>query len=299
MAAECVVTPPLGLKNASVTLTATFYGDDGTAADPGATTVAVSDLAGAVVVAAGTATVVGDPDTTKRSYVLAAHAQLDILTVTWTTANYGAFTSTLEIVGGFLYSLNEVRAYDNNALSNANTYPPAALEDTRARLTDEFQTICGVSFVPRVAQLVLDGGYTSYLDLRMARVARIRAVETRTVGTATWTAYTTDQLAGVLLDSNGFIQQESSGYWPSGRQNVRVTYEHGYERVPGPIRDAALMVTRYLFAGDILSQRTITMSSEFGTTQLATVNPERGWHYGLPAADGILERYREGSVAIG
>jgi hypothetical protein len=58
------------------------------------------------------------------------------------------------------------------------------------------------------------------------------------------------------------------------------------------------MVTRYLFAGDILSQRTISMSGEFGTTQLATVNPARGWHYGLPRADGILEEYSERTPSI-
>ena len=295
MATEIVVTPPHALVNAAVTLTATFY-DDGVAVDPGVTTVAVSDLTGAVVVAAGTATT---GTGTSRSYVLAAHPQLDILTVTWTTANYGAFTSTLEIIGGFIYSLMEARAYDNNALGNANIHTAAALEETRARVTDEFQTICGVSFVPRVVRIVLNGACASYLDLAMARVTRIRAIETRLLGASTWTAYTVDQLAGVLLDTNGFIQQETAGRWPDGRQNVRVTYEHGYDRVPGPIKDAALMVTRYLFAGDILSQRTITMSSEFGTTQLATVNPSRGWHYGLPRADGILEEYREGTVAIG
>lgn len=294
MAAEIVVTPPMALKNATVTLTATFY-DDGTAADPGVTTVAVSDLTGAVVVAAGAATT---GTGTSRNYALVATTQLDILTVTWTTANFGAFTSTLEIVGGFLYSLNEARAYDNNALANANTYTGAAIEDTRARVTDEFQTICGVSFVPRVAQFVLDG-CTSALDLRMARVTRIRAVETRTVGTATWTAYTVDQLAGVLLDTNGFIQQETGGYWPSGRQNVRVTYEHGYDRVPGAVKVAALMMTRYLFSGDILSQRTISLSSEFGTTQFAVANMSMGRYTSLPEVNRILDLFREGTVAIG
>lgn len=304
--AEITATPPQALKGAIVNLTATFYDDAGVAADPGTVTLGITNLAGATIVAAGAATTATTPGATGvRTYALAAQAALDTLTVTWTSSVFGAFTSQHEIVGAFLFTVAELRAVDGGKLGNASTYPSATLELMRARVDEQLESICGVSFVSRYAYVTQARStphrlllYKPNGDVAL-RVSAVRSVETRTFGTTTWAALTQAELDDVLVLSHGELIRESLGYFFSGQRNVRVGFEHGYARPPREIHDVALTIARYAFSEDILSQRTISLSSEMGTTQFAVANQSLGRYTSLPEVNAVLERYREGTVPIG
>lgn len=54
----------------------------------------------------------------------------------------------------------------------------------------------------------------------------------RTGGTATWSAWS----------QTGY----ACAYWPKGRQNIEVTYDHGEDTVPSDVRMVALMIAHRL-----------------------------------------------------
>lgn len=290
MAAELVATPKMILVNVQETLSASFYNDDGTLVDPGTVTVKITDVVGNTIVAAGTAT--AGTGTAARTYALAAQAELDILTVTWTSSTYGAFVQTVEVVGGFLFTVREARTFDNNALANTTTYTSAAIDETRARITDEFESITGVSFVPRYRRDVLDGHGDETLALPRREIRAIRSVETRASGGVDWTAFDADELADVFLGWD-YIHRETLGSWSSGVRNLRVGYEHGYSTPPYDIKQAALLALSYYLTAKNLSDRAISLSTEFGTQQLWTpgVSGRGSAVHPLPEVDRVLRSY--------
>lgn len=274
------------LQGSGVTVTATFY-SDGTATDPGATTVAVTNLAGDTVVASGAAGGTG----TSRTVTLDSDdtADLDTLTVTWTTTNLGTVTTTHEVVGAFLFTVAEARAFDSNALSSVSKYTTAAIEEARARILNEFEEITGVAFVPRYRRAVYSGTGAATLFLDRMFVTSLRSVETRSE--ATWTAYTADDLADVMIEPWGHLTRDLRGTFITGHRNVRVGFEHGYDAPPLDIKRAALIVCRYELVEQNVTDRTLSLSTEFGTTQLSTPNPERHRWYGIPRVDTVLANH--------
>jgi hypothetical protein len=285
---DVVATPIQILAGTTVTLSAQFY-SDGTVANPGVTTVGIVDSAGASVVAAGTAT--GGATTGPRTYALSDTTELDTLTVTWTTASLGTVTTTHEIVGAFLFSVAEARAFDGAAMANTTTYPTTAIEEARARLTDEFEEMCGVSFIPRYRVDVLSGDGGFDLMLPRLKVRDIRSVEYRDGGTATWTSYTADDLADIYIEDYGWINRESRGTFLTGRRNLRVGYEHGFSAPPLDIKRAALMAARYELVRTNINDRAISISTEQGSEQLWTPGLSgRGTAiHPLPEVDRILK----------
>lgn len=278
------------LRGAAATLEVTFYAD-GVVADPGVTTVSVTRLDGTAIVTGAATSGAG---AAARTYALGAEhtAELDVLTVAWDSATYGTVEQTIEIVGAFLFTLREARAWDSGTLANTATYPAMAIEDARQAITDEFERVAGVSFIPRIRQATVDGDGTSGLFLPDIRVRAIRRVETLDPATLAWAAYTADELATVALAGVGRISL-SAGTFPAGRANVRVTYETGYDAPPAPVRDAALAYLRYRLVGANLQSRAISATNDYGSEQYWTpglsgrgtaMNP-------LPHVDMVLRQY--------
>jgi hypothetical protein len=87
-----------------------------------------------------------------------------------------------------------------------------------------------------------------------------------------------------LWAANGSLVRNSGGVWPRGRQNVRVTYSHGYDEIPADVRQVALSVAARHY--------------EQGIVQYETLG-QRQVRYGQPVAGDlaqteylILSRYR-------
>lgn len=284
------------LRGAAETVSVAYYDADGVLTDPGTVTIGIVNAAGATVQAAGTAT--SGSGQAARTYSLTpTHtASLDRLTLTWTSATLGVRTTDVEVAGAYLFTVAEARAWGakvNGAypLQSASDYPAATIEEARARITEEIEGHCKVSFVPRYEREMLDGNGSRCLLLPHYGVTGVRAIETRDVGAATWTAFDADELADVSVDPIGELVRELLGTFPAGRRNVRVGYEHGWQAPPLAIKRAALDVLLDQLPATNVSRRALQEASEFGTIQLARQDSSRGWYFGLPHVDSVIGDY--------
>lgn len=265
------------LRNTQATLEITFTAGDAT----GAVTYTVTDANGTSV-ATGTAT--NETEAGRYTFILAPQTAVKTLTIAWTGTWSGAvqsITTYAEIVGGHLFTLAEARAYDKAVLTSTTTYPDAAIRETRAGITDLFEQVTGVSFIPRYGRTTLDGsGYELWLPHRQIRTLLSGSVDA--------VALTAPQIAEIELYEYGRL------YWTGGwasttRRNVTVAYEHGYQAVPWDIHLAALTFLRYVLVSSDISDRTISFTNELGSFRQAV--PGTKYPTGIPMVDAALSRY--------
>jgi hypothetical protein len=282
--------PAQVLRANPATVSVQFVDTSGTAANPGTVTATVTNLAGETV---ATPSVSGS-GTGARSITLtsADTADLDTLTVTFDSsdASIANVTETVEVVGALLFTETEARAFDGGAMAGA-TYTDAMIDEARARITDQFETICGVSFVPRYRLDTFSGDGGGYLLMDRMKVTSIRSVEARSSGAATWTAFDADELADLYIEPWGELLRESRGTFLSGRRNIRIGYEHGFTTPPYDVKRAALMTLAYELKKSQVDPRAISISDEMTTTQLWTpgISARGAAIHPLPEVDRILK----------
>lgn len=287
------------LKNTGPTsLTQKWY-EDGTQVDAGTVTIGIVDSTGTEVVASGTATTKsGSGATTAYAYSLAIQTAVKRLTVTWTRGDTGASVSSeLEVVGAFLFSEVDLRAYSDAQLTSASTFTDAAIVAARSRITDEFEHICGVSFVPRFRQQVT-AGYGDYaLDLDRPQVSEVLSAS---IGGVTVAAsnFVIDNEARSLYRTNGYFTSSST----SNPLNVTVTYEHGYATPPADISRAAIILARHQLLRDVTGTGVPANASSWtdssGSYTAFAPNNNSGRFYGFGEVDTVLQRYMSRSVLI-
>ena len=294
------------LVNTAAALEITIDSDgDPTDADA-APTVTVTRADGTVLVAAATATKPAGVGIYRHRLTAAQTAQPDVLTSVWSFAiRAEAMTigTVQEIVGAHLFTDPEARAHSVGAdttapLSDATKYPDAVLHDARDRITDRFAAICGVSFIPRFALEIQDGRAGVDLLVDRTRATALISIATRVLGATAWTAFTAAELADTQLETHGELIRETLGVFPTGRRNVRVQYVHGWERVPTPIRDAALDVLVHTETRRGSDPRILSATNELGTIRYAVPGGSIAPHYGLPDADAVLKDYSEKVPAV-
>lgn len=271
------------LKNTSTTLEITFSAGD---AD-GAVTVTITRADGTALVTGAATT--NEVAAGRYTYVLAPQTELDSLTVVWsgTWGSPQSITTFAEIVGGQLFSLAELRAFGDKQLASTTTYPDADLRAARARITDLFEDVCQVSFIPRYRRDVLDGKWNgTALWLTRKRVARLISV------TIDGVALSAPDLALVKVYPTGRMERQAgwltaAPYW----QDVVVAYEHGWLSPPADISRAAMTLARIELASTDVTDRALSIQNEFGNIRLAT--PGRNFPTGVPSVDATLARYDE------
>lgn len=259
--------PQLILRSAADTLSLTVY-SDGVIADPGVTTIGVVTEDGTTIIAAGTATSGTGAAARTKALTSSDTAALGRWTVTWVTTNHGTLTTYAEVIGAHLFSIAEALSFDT--MSAMSTAQPAAIAAARYRILEDFQAICGASFVPRWDRRVLDGTGNCKLFLPWLRVLSVIAIEYRERGAQTWTAFTADELADVVVTDTGAIERESLGVFTAGRRNWRVTYSYGWPAPPLPIQRAALQTAAYEMTQQQMNQRAISVTTPTGSEQLWT-----------------------------
>ncbi len=272
------------LKNTVATLEVTFSVGN---AD-GAVTVTILRADGSTLVAGGATTQTGGAG--RYVYSLAAQSELDSLTATWTGTFGGAAQSVqtfAEVVGGYLFPLADLRAFGDKVLANATTYPDADLRAARERITDMFQDICGVSFIPRYEREVIDGTGSTRLWLKRKRVSRIIAAS------ANGTAITGADLTALKPYPTGRVERPVVWPWPSlsSLQNVTVAYEHGWPSPPADIARVGMVMARYDLVSSDISDRMISFDNDLGSVRLSV--PGRNFPTGIPIVDATLARYDE------
>jgi hypothetical protein len=164
------------------------------------------------------------------TFTPAQTALLDTVTLYWTIPMGGVeqvFTSTVEIVGGFLFSIGEARA---RGLTDVTAYPAEMIVRKRTLIEQRLEKACGVAFVPRYALQTWHGAGDYVLSPQWPMPYMIRSV---TRGTTPVTPVS----AAVWIQGGNF--QLSSG-WSYRAESVTIGYEHGHLALPEPARDAAL-----------------------------------------------------------
>jgi len=118
---------------------------------------------------------------------------------------------------------------------------------------DTVRTISERTFNAGTSTVTLDGSGT---DAILLPDLPVTAAGTVTVNGGTVTDY--------VLNSNGVLFRGTAGcwprpVWPMGRQNVRVTYEHGYQTVdvPQDVRMVALSIAARLVVQGVALEESV------------------------------------------
>lgn len=267
------------LKNTSATLEEIFAAG---AAD-GAVTVTITGADGTVISTGAATHGVGGSYT----YPLAPQAELNALMITWTGA-WSAVTQTVttqaEIVGDNIFSLADLRAFGDQALANTTTYPDTTLRAARGQITDDFEDICGVSFIPRFARDTLDGTGTEQILVYKNRVNRIISASVDGV------ALSAGDLTNTVVRPSGLLIRKTGAWnWGFGGRNVIVSYEHGYTQPPAGISNAAKLLARYQLVSSDVTDRMVSFSNDLGQVRLSV--PGTNYPTGIPTVDATLGRY--------
>jgi hypothetical protein len=264
------------------TITKTWY-VDGTPTDVGDVTIGVTDANGTEVVAAGAATT-NNADGT-YDYALPIQTDLTILKVEWTDDSSGeVLTDTVEVVGSYLFSIAEARAYNivggQTPLSSTSSYPTSKLVEWRDQIAQMFEQRTFRSFTKRYARIELAGDGSTVLYLgdgfattdwgdRAGGVGRfldIRRIISVTVnGTAV-------SLSNVKLVNNGMLRR-INGSWTSATStdplNIVIEYEYGMENYEARENGLRLLAANAI-PSDV-SSRATSFSDEDGTFRLTTL----------------------------
>jgi hypothetical protein len=274
--------------------TLSFQGLDsgGEPGDPGTVTVGVTRADGSALVTPGTATT-GTGSAPRTSPLTAVQtASLDFLAVTWTASGV-TYPTVVEVVGGFYFPIATARARDT-AIADDVKYPLAAMQAVRAEVEDEFERICDVAFVPRYRRQALSGTGCPDLFLPLSMPRRVVAVsELAPDGTAT--AWTAGEVAGVRIDGETGKVCSPLRSFPRGTRNVVVAWEHGYDRPPADVAQAAMLRLRHRATRpkSATPERAQSFQIEGGTVYRLDAADRTGT--GIPDIDAVLDRW---SLAI-
>ncbi len=219
-------------------LTAYFQDSDGEPADPSDLSVeVVSDITGETVFE-GSVTSTGGEATAKvdnEALLLGGY------TAIWTGTLSGEETyleTPFEVVGGYLFEVADMRAFDDAYASES----AERIGDAREWATERAEAFAGVAFAPRVSieEVELRDG-KAYLS--WPRIRRIVAVEVDG-----------DPYTGASDFDRGprarTVRLESSGRW------ARIAYEHGYDRTPEPVKHAAILLANEWLTSNLASRAT-------------------------------------------
>jgi hypothetical protein len=270
------------LQNTPTVLTVTFY-VDGVATDPTPQTVTVTltraDGTNVVTAAAATRVSAG-----VYSYPLSAAvtATLDQLAGTWVSTNLGTLTSEHEIVGGYLFTVSQLRAFSNNAFADTVKYPTAELVRIRTDVEVALERELGYALVPRYERATVTA-QSQYIQLKPY---------TRTIRSLSSAGATIDTSA-LPLSETGYVAGTYN--WP-----VVVGYEHGLDANSDTTRRmqrAGLMLAKAWLQDSPVDDRASTFSSVDGGTYGLVVPGRGGSTFGVPDVDVAVERER--FVAIG
>lgn len=222
------------------------------------------------------------------TYIFIWTGTIDGTTVTW--------TEDIELVGGYLFEISDLRAQDR-AFENLDKYPTDALKLVRNWVEDviEGPRAADIAFVPRGRRVTVQG--PSDLTQNAAYGLEVPDYELRTVysGSVNGTALTNTQLANFVCDDNYIWRTDTT--WAAGHRNIKLHYAHGYDRAPGAITRAALMLAReYLVKSDLPGRATAT---SIGDQMFRLTIAGRDGVTGLPDVDAAIEQFGRKGYSIG
>lgn len=225
-------------------------------------------------------------------------ATLDFLTLAWTATVSGvAYTamSTVEVVGGFWFSVPQIRA----AFVELAAYTDARIQAARtdAELFLEEQTDWSAVARYRRESIAFHRRDTYHAVLGRWPVLRVRSV------TLNGVALSSDDLATVTVDPDGvlfFERQTLLSAWSLTRSRVLadVSYEYGPRVVSASAARVAMILARHRLLRGPLDDRRIGLPVEGGGVVALLTPGVKGSVTGIPEVDQwLLDHPRERSVA--
>lgn len=248
----------------SAALAHTFEDEYGDIVSPSSVTVAVTKYGTAVV--SGSATADGDG----WKFNAGSLAQ-GVYQVTWTAAGY-VDSETFEVVGRHLFTVRELRAFDEE-LQDESRFTAEKILRYRDVVTDDFESITGRSFIPRTVRVPWSG---SALLPRMDVAAA--------------TLYD-----GALWDTLELDDDPPFGYI-SDVYNVdgdTLELDYGFRTPPLAVKEQAMNYCRWMLHKErsgIPDRATSFQPVEGGSYVLATPGQGR-WKTGIPDVDRVLGDY--------
>lgn len=292
------------LRNTAATISQTFYNGSSPVEADGVVNVLAKKADGTTLF---NTAAVNDPAVGVYKIVIPAQANLNLLTLTWTGTFSGTVVSidtTVEIVGGFYFSIAELRNYDS-ALQNVTRFPNDALIDARNEVEAEFEDICGRAFVPRFhrergVEIDKDGGMISLEKAEPINILSIKVNATDYTSWATSGYLIKDTVSPrTLLLRYDALQMTT---YDSLYSPVDMEYEYGMPQTPVLIKKKALKRAKQFLLGQnsTIDERALTMNlPDIGSVSLATPGV-RGSETGVPDIDVVLRRYTlGGSSGVG
>jgi hypothetical protein len=271
----------------------TFTTDSGTTDLDGTCTVTATNPAGATV--AGTplaASHVAPAGSGTYEWTLPPQPDPTLLRQDWSGAISGVavtVTTWVEIVGGFLFTLAELRAVSvdgRTPFTDTSLFGDQRLREVRDEVTEDFEARAGWSFIPRYERELLDGDGSSTLLLAHPKPQRVLAAS------VSGTALDSSGLADLKLGEHGAVRRATLGSWTAGVQNVTVEYVHGWAQVPAAVKTAALGRAAMLLVPSLGGSAASSWTTPDGTTY--TYDPAgrtvagMTQHYGIPKLDSVL-----------
>ena len=268
-------------------LIGTVVDSDGVEASATSGTVSIFDSAGTAIVTDGECV----PDSGALTYALDVDlAPLDAYQCRWTAAvgaETVAFRTQFELVGDYLFEISELRTHDQAAFASVTEYPTDKLMAARVSVEQNMEQLAGVAFVPRGAREKHHGKGTQHLMLRNPRVTDVYSI------VENGTAWTPEQVAAVQI-RHGMLYR-AGHEWDRDAVYV-IHYEHGHTNVPGPVRQAGLILAaEYLITSNLRSRAT-SESTDGGIIRYGYAAPGRT---GIPFVDGVIGDYKERAVWVG
>lgn len=267
------------LQGTTATIGVTFQ-VDGNATDPAPTDVTVQ-------VTRSDGTDLLAPDTTATRTAAGTYTYnlqtvhttlLDQLTATWTSGNLGTLTTRVEVVGGFLFSIGQLRAA-SPTLQDPAKYPTGDLISMRTVVEDALESELGYALVPRFARSRTTNDYVKLKPY-------VRAIRSVTSDASTVDA------SMLTFSDTGFV----TGYrW---RGVTTVTYEHGLDGPsPRATAEALTLARSWLIRGPIDDRVTTVSSPDTGITSVLAVPGRGGSIFGVPSVDAFVQSERLVAVA--
>jgi hypothetical protein len=262
-------------------LRVTLSDQDGNPADAaGTVTVTVTRADGTVIVTGAATTNPTGVGTYTYTLSAAAVASYDVLTAVWSDTGVVRATSRHRIVGGFLFSRDQLKA-----MTGVGTFSPEELDAARDHVTDQFERYLRQAIAPTydIDAFTTLGALFHVLPHRPVRTLRSCTVNAQTVST---TSFVVNELSGRI-----------QGPWFYG--SCTVGYEHGPDGPSRELRDAALQTARDVLLRERsgISSRARSQTNEMGaTTQFAFAGKDHPT--GIDEVDALLVSMRDKSAGF-
>jgi hypothetical protein len=282
---------------------AVFQSDGGPAdLDSGMPTVVATRPDGTTFSPALTASHVGAVGSGKYQVTYPPQTECTLTRLDWTGPVGGVsttLTTWVEVVGASLFTIPDARAFKVAGSAPLNATAEADLLETRDSITDEFEAICGWSFIPRYRRDTFYGAWDQ-LVLDRLKVQRIISL------TVDGVAFTAPQLADLAILPGSVLRRRTLGWFASTYTAATVVeYVHGWDRAPGAIKTAALKLAAAKLNPTALGSTVSSFSTPDGITYAFDPAGRRiglgdVQHYGIPSVDSVLNRneWNAGSLAV-